>query len=100
MIIGYLFKNSSVMVIWADWNTCISTGMWDCNWIFVKGIWLRVTTDRWLSRRITCCSFIAHNSERSYSFSLFKVLPYGFYLMRFFKEKTFILAAACVWLSW
>ena len=46
-----------------------------------KGLW------------ITCCSFIAHNSERSYSFSLFKVLPYGFYLIRFFKEKTFILAA-------
>ncbi|PWA81816.1 zinc knuckle CX2CX4HX4C [Artemisia annua] len=150
-------KNIKYSLVWfcSDWDFDASTGMWECNRIFLKGVWIMDGIGRrlskgandWKSRILimwktgwwcsdpvfalrgnsnyfifvscyagclplvicsrlaefdakglwnTCCSFISHDLERSYSFSLFKVLPYGFYLTRFFKEKTFLLAAACV----
>ncbi|PWA98165.1 hypothetical protein CTI12_AA007700 [Artemisia annua] len=41
-----------------------------------------------------CCSCDSISFERSYSFSLFMFLPKWFYMIRFFKEKTFIIVAA------
>ncbi|PWA74726.1 Phytosulfokine [Artemisia annua] len=41
-----------------------------------------------------CCSCDSKGSERSNSFSFFMVLPMWFYMIRFFKEKTFINVAA------
>ena len=43
---------------------------------------------------IVCCSCVSYDDERSYSFSLFMVLPMWFYMIRFFKEKTFLVLAA------
>ncbi|PWA74821.1 Phytosulfokine [Artemisia annua] len=144
-------KHSFLMVSCYSWNVSISTGMWECNMIFLNGVWLMDVTSRgpcscvkgWTTRIliwwmsgwwcsdlefifwanpncfngfssyagclllvvhcgptgfgcglwIVFCSCVSNVYERSYSFSLFMVLPKWFYMIRFFKEKTFIIVA-------
>lgn len=178
-----------LMISCYAWNVSISTGMWDCNMVFMNDVWLMDGSGRWLSKKANmcaigilnlwksrwwCCDLVSTlwvgsnciivisfyagflsldvccrpgdfqdyglrfvwfsiafyvsesycacylhledccrpeefmndglwldrcscyfiDSERSYSFSLFMVLPKWFYLIRFFKEKTFIVLAA------
>ncbi|PWA80363.1 Zinc knuckle CX2CX4HX4C [Artemisia annua] len=92
--------------------------------IFLKGIWLMVYSGKGFCNKVNhwivslcagslllvevcgpvevideglwpnCCSCDSIGFERSYSFSLFIFLPKWFYMIRFFKEKTFIIVAA------
>ena len=43
----------SLRVLWSDWSLCISTGMWVCNMVFLKGVWLMGITDSWHSRGLS-----------------------------------------------
>ncbi|PWA86113.1 zinc knuckle CX2CX4HX4C [Artemisia annua] len=43
-------KYSSLMVSCSVFGVCISFGMWDCNWIFLMGVWLLSIPGRGLSR--------------------------------------------------
>ena len=47
-------QDSRLKVFGSDWNVCISSGMWNCNWIFMKGVWVMVCTGCWISRHSNC----------------------------------------------